>query len=55
MTATYESSRWERREDIWQTPSGRQATDIETELLNEIFMLRWELETLATRINQVIQ
>ncbi len=53
-TATHESARWERHNDIWQTPTGRQATDTEQDLLNEIFMLRWELETLATRIASVI-
>ena len=50
----YESERWRRQDDDWFTPSGRQANDIERELLNEIFMLRWELETLATQIAKVI-
>lgn len=50
----YESERWRRQNDEWVTPSGKKANDIEHELLNEIFMLRWELETLATRIAKII-
>lgn len=44
------SARYYKAADMWQTPSGKQATEREAELLNEIQMLRWELETVTAKL-----
>lgn len=49
------SARYYKAADMWQTPSGKQATEQETELLNEIQMLRWELETVTAKLANVLK
>lgn len=44
------SSRYYKANDMWQTPTGNKVTEREAELLNEIQMLQWELETLTAKL-----
>ena len=44
------STRYYKTNDMWQTPTNRPVSEREAELLNEIEMLRWELETLTAKL-----
>lgn len=48
------SHRYYRVEGIWATPSKRPVTDYEQELLNEIELLRIELDTLNEKLARLL-
>ena len=50
-----QSTRFRKYGDQWLTPSGYSASPRETELLNEIEMLNWELEIIKSKLNQIIE
>ena len=50
-----QSTRFQRQGDQWLTPSGYSASDRETDLLNEIEMLNWELEIIKSKLNQIVE